>query len=296
MNLKTGSTRLGVGLAALLVAAAAGTAQAQNFSYPNFSSTAGLQLNGTSASTPGLSGEGNTLSLTAPVRQSVGTMYYGQRVQVNLGFTTEFRFRMRDITGLGSDGIAFIVQNSGATAMGGAGGGMGFATNLGIQTDAQGNTINQGIANSVAVAFDTWDNSNDWATIAGGNVLTVQTNGLGRNRPDAPFSLGGVSVPGSFNDTAVHSVRITYTPGFMQIFYDNLATPRLTVPVDLSTAMNLTNGQAFVGFTASTGGFTNVQRHEILDWSFGNNIPAPGAASLLAVSGALAARRRRRTA
>lgn len=293
MNLKTGSKAFAAGLVALTLASAAGTAQAQSFSYPNFDSTAGLQLNGTAAPSPGLIGEGNTLSLTAPVRQSVGTMYYGSRVQVNLGFTTEFRFRMRDITGLGSDGIAFIVQNSGLTAMGGAGGGMGYATNLGIQTDGMGNPINQGIANSVAVAFDAWDNSNDWQTIAGGNVLTVQTNGLGRNRPDAPSSLGGVSVPGSFNDTAVHTVRVSYVPGLMQIFYDNLTTPRLTVPLDLSTTMNLSSGQAFVGFTASTGGFTNVQRHEILDWSFSNVIPAPGAASLLTLSGLMAARRRR---
>lgn len=295
MSSKTATTIL----AAAALAATAGAASAQNFSYPNFNSVAGLQLNGTAAPSAGLGSEGSTLSLTGPVRQSVGTMYFGQRVQVNLGFSTEFRFRIRDQVNpgaAGSDGIAFLVQNSSVNAMGGAGGAMGYATNLAIQTDSQGNTINQGIANSVAVAFDTWDNTGDWDTIPGGNILTVQTNGVARNRPDANFSLGSIPVSGRFNDAVVHTVRINYVPGTMQIFYDNLQTPTLSVPLDLSSTLNLTNGSAWVGFSASTGGFFSVQRHEIIDWSFNNQIPAPGAASVLALSGALAARRRRRAA
>jgi hypothetical protein len=272
---------------------AAGAANASSFTYTDFNSVAGLTLNGTAQQTPGLTGEPQTVSLTLPVRQSVGTMYATDRQPVNLGFTTQFQFRIRDRVNAGSDGLTFIIQNAGVNAMGGAGGALGYATNLAIQTDSMGNIINQGIPNSVAIAFDTWDNTGDWPTIPGGNILSVQTRGLLRNTPDSGASLGGAPIPGSFNDGAIHTVRITYVPGLMSIFYDNLVTPALSVPLNLSNTLSLTSGSAFVGFTAATGGFTQVQRHEILNWSFSGVIPAPGAAALLGLGGLLATRRRR---
>ena len=283
--------KIGV-LAVLAMAGASGSAMAQ-FSYTNFNDVSALALNGVATQSTGLSGEQSTLSITPPVRGSAGSFYYNSAQRVDLGFTTDFHFRVRDRSGTGSDGLTFIVQGQGANALGGTGGAIGFGTNLAFPTTP----TNTGISNSLAVVFDTWDNSANWATIPGANVISVQNSHLGASSPNTPSaidSLGGVAVSGAFNDGATHLVRVTYVPGIMSIYYDNLATPALTVPVNLSNALNLIGGQnAFVGFTAGTGALINVERHEIRDWTFGSVAPAPGAATLIGLGGLAAARRRR---
>jgi MYXO-CTERM domain-containing protein len=283
-----------VGLAA--VAGTTGRADAQlvqTINYLNFNDTSAMTLNGVATQSAGAGSEQMTLSLTPPTRASAGSAYFSTAQRVDLGFVTDFRFRVRDRSGTGSDGLTFIVQNQGLGALGGSGGAIGFGTNLAFPVSP----TNTGILNSLAVVFDLWDNSANWPTVPGANVITVQNSHLGSgsaNTPSSIDSLGGVAVSGAFNDGATHTVRIAYTPGVMQIYYDNLATPTLSVPVNLSSALSLTNGQtAFVGFTAATGALVNVERHEIRDWQFSSVVPAPGAMALLGLGGAIAARRRR---
>lgn len=287
------------GLAALTLAAMAGLASSasaqlvQTINYTNFNSVAGLQLNGTTTQTPGLALEPNTLSLTLPAtantgQSQVGTVYHNNKQLVDQGFVCDFKFRMRDRNGVGADGMTFIIQNDSATAMGASGGALGFATNLAFPA------AGTGIGNSLAIAFDTWDNSTNWSTIPGANVITVQTNGLLPNVPSSDKSLGGQAVSGAFNDAAIHQVRVSYTPGVMSIYFDNLAVPVFNVPVNLANTLSLDpNGSAWVGFTAATGARINAQRHELIDWQFSSVVPAPGVASLLALGGLAALRRRR---
>lgn len=272
----------------------ASSAQAQlvqTINYQNFNDVSSLVFNGFATQSAGLVGEQQTISITPPATSSKGSVYYNQRQNVDLGFVTDFSFRIRDRSGAGADGLTFIIQNASVNAIGGSGGALGFGTNMAFPTN------NTGIVNSLAVVFDVWDNSANWATIPGANVLTVQTAHAGFNQPNTPSSidsLGGIPVSGAFNDGAVHHVRVAYTPGTMQIYFDNLATPALTVPVNLTNTLNLTNGtSAFVGFTAATGSSVNVERHEILDWQFSSVVPAPGSVALLGLGGLIAARRRR---
>ena len=56
----------------------------------------------------------------------------------------------------------------------------------------------------------------------------------------------------------------------MSVFLDDLATPVLTVPLDLSSTLDLDGGRAWVGFTAATGG--GWQNHDILNWEYGLRI------------------------
>lgn len=278
-------------LAGMIAAAGISTgaqAMVEQFNFTNFNNVSSLQLNGVATQSAGLVGEQSTLSVTPPVGASVGTAYYNSRQNVNGGFVTDFKFRIRDKNGVGSDGLAFIIQNQGLNAMGASGGAVGFGTNLAFPS------AGNGISNSVAIVFDTWDNSANWLTIPGAAVVTVQTNGLSPNLPSSDKSLGGIAAAGAFNDGAVHDVRIVYTPGSMSIYYDNFATPILAnIPVNLDTTMALTAGGAFVGFTAATGAMVNRERHEILTWSFSNTIPTPTSAAVLGLGGLAAVRRRR---
>jgi hypothetical protein len=72
------------------------------------------------------------------------------------------------------------------------------------------------------------------------------------------------------DDGAIHSVKIQYQPGTLSIYLDNMTTPVLNVALDLADRIGLADGQAWVGFTAATGG--GWQTHDILNWQF--NSPA----------------------
>ena len=58
------------------------------------------------------------------------------------------------------------------------------------------------------------------------------------------------------------------------VYVDNPTQPALGVAVDLSQLLNLSAGQAFVGFTAATGGLAEV--HELVSWSFDESAPPSG--------------------
>ena len=263
----------------LLAAGLASPALAQ-FSYPNFASTANLTFNGVAVQT------GNTISVTPPVGASAGSFWRTGNQLMGLGFVTNFTFRISDIAGVGADGFAFVLQNEGLTALGGTGGAIGYATNLAFPSQI-------GIGNSIAIEFDTWNNGNNWPDFGNGNHVSIQTNGLSANLPGSANSLGAANPTTNMSDGAIHAVRIVYTPGLMQVFLDDLTTPLLTAPVTITNHMSLTSGRAFIGFTAATGGAANAERHEILSWDYEGVIPAPGAASLLALGGLVAMRRRR---
>lgn len=274
-------------VSAAAVAGLAGSAFASAFSYSNFNSTAGLTLVGATTAGAGLSGEQNTLSLTQPGQfSSVGGVWKTDKQDVGLGFVTDFKFRVRDRGQVGpADGLAFVIQNASVSALGGAGGAIGFATN------PFGGT--SGISNSLAIVFDTYDNNGAGFVQSGtSNVVQVQSKGLLPNTPTADANLGVSGSIGSFADGAIKSGRITYTPGVgIQVFFENLASPVLTVPVTLSNQIALSGIQSWIGFTSATGGAP--QRHELIDWTYNGEVPTPATAALLGIGGLVAARRRR---
>lgn len=272
---------------ALVVVGLAGSAMGSAFNYTNFNSTTGLTLVGSATAGAGLGGEDNTVSLTQPAQFSnAGAMWKTDKQDVGLGFVTDFSFRVRDRgNGPAADGFAFIIQNSSVTALGGAGGALGFGTN------PFGGSA--GIPNSLAIVFDSFDNNGAGFIQSGtANVIQVQSRGLLPNVPTADANLGVSGSQTAFADGAINQARIRYTPGLgIEVFYQNLASPVLTVPVNLSTQIGLSGIQSWVGITSATGG--SPQRHEIINWSFDGQIPTPASASLLGLGALVAARRRR---
>lgn len=275
-------------LAAVAAAGLAGSAFASGFSYSDFNSTTGLTLLGSATAGAGLSGEQNTISLTQPAEFSnAGGVWKTDKQDVGLGFVTDFSFRVRDRGNAGpADGLAFVIQNASLSALGGAGGAVGYATN-----PFGGSS---GIANSLAIVFDTFDNNGAGFVQSGtANVIEVQSKGLLPNAPTADANLG-VSAPQSagFATGDIRTGRIIYIPGTgIQVFYQNLASPVLTVPVTLSSQIALSGIQSWVGFTSATGG--TPQRHELVSWSFEGAVPSPASATLLSFGALVAARRRR---
>lgn len=203
---------------------------------------------------------GDRIRITAAKEQTVGAVWQNEKRQVNAGFETTFRFQLteRGGGGGGADGFAFVLQNSGTTAIAGRGGAGGFA--LG---DGTGNPSAPGIPNSIAIFFDTYRNPD--AKDPSNNYIAICTNRTLREMSwPAPRLAFTRKLPFRLNDGREHQARIVYQPPVVRVYLD-AREPVLSAAVDLSTVMDGA-GRAYVGFTASTG--SGYENHDIFNWTF----------------------------
>lgn len=227
--------------------------------YSDFSSTAGLNLVQDAVAA------GGVLQVTPSVSWQNGAAWFGIQQHLADGFETRFRFRLTPVGG-GADGFTFTLQGMSPTAIGDDGGCMGYSNGYG--SPPMTCSVPNGITRSLVVEFDTYFNGD---MDPNANHISVQTRGEDPNCADQIYSLGLTTTIPDLNDGAAHTVVIRYAPGTMSIFLDDLVTPVLTVPLDLTAYPALPWGWA--GFTAATG--SSLQSHEILEWHFteglGNN-------------------------
>jgi hypothetical protein len=97
------------------------------------------------------------------------------------------------------------------------------------------------------------------------------------------------------SDGAVHTAKIDYTPGQFQVILDSVSVLNVSDPsLDLTSLLALPgNTDAYVGFTAATGG-GGQENHDLLNWSF-TAVPVPAAMWALLAGLAVARRRRHRS-
>ena len=275
----------------LFLGVLATTAPAQSFHYPDFTDVSGLVMNG------GASQASPVLRVTDANGNQAGTVFYDQAVGVVGGFETTFTFQLTNPTCGGADGMSFVLHNDedGLSALGDTGSAMGYSY---YSSSPAGTSI----ANSLVVEIDTWQSGGDISE----NEISVHTNGTGDNSHNEALSLGSVTPAGiDMSDGNVHTMRINYSPGTLDVYLDDMTTPVLSVTYDLTAGgtysgggsaggLSLINGtDAYVGFTAATGGCT--ENHDVLSWEFGpatlgtpfcsSNANSTGSPSILTASG-----------
>ncbi len=240
---------------------------ATTITYSDFSDLSAFQLNGSAAtiSNP----VGNALRLTDGLSQS-GSAFLTNTISLNnqASFSAAFDFRITDPIGIsdsdgqGADGLVFVIQTVSNTA-GGSGGGIGY----------------QGLANSVGIEFDTWNNGY-WDDYDG-NHVGIDINGNVN-------SVVQRSVTPRMNNGAIWSAWIDYN-GLTDLLEVRIsdngirsASAFLSYTVDLESVLGSPN--AFIGFTSGTGAAGGD--HDILNLEFRDDynpvdVPEPTSLGLL---------------
>lgn len=197
--------------------------------------TSGWNLQG-AARVANVTGTGNSELLLCPVNQTSGAAFFKQAINLSMcsKWKAEFDFRLYD--GTGADGLAFCFLDVPPS---------GFVIGAGLGIPAT--------ANGLKVCFDTWNNCipfnpstvhNDMpkVEIRWGNGYNECTGQPTRTNADGKISF--------IRSTKYNHAEITYDNGKIQVFVDSI----------LMIAGNQQfNFSGYLGFTASTAGYTDNQ-------------------------------------
>ncbi len=212
----------------------------------------------------------NVLTVTDGNTGEARSAFYSTPVSYLSGFTASFNYTATPGTANPpADGIAFVVQNSSATALGGGGGGIGY----------------QGITPSAALEFEIYNNTAGYFGRTG-----FDTNGnIGENNNLAMVNL---------NSGNPINVTLTYTSGgaITETLLDTVthATESFNYTQDLGSVLG-NGGNALFGFTGATGGasanqvisnfsLTYAGVNSVADYSANNVTLTGGATATIDVS------------
>lgn len=190
----------------------------------------------------------------------------------------------RSCSTYGGDGLAFVLHNDKNTSavLGLPGRGVGY----------------QGIKNGIAVELDTWYNPEEEMGDLPFDHISIQASAP---RLDGtfltPFTSSRIAGPRRVNigDGRIHRVKVQYYNhirydllnyfsasthtlayltddgearrlGTMVVYYDDMEVPLVAVPLNLNAALQLTENQAYLGFTSATG--RGWEKHDVTEWYF----------------------------
>ncbi|RZI94596.1 MAG: PEP-CTERM sorting domain-containing protein, partial [Rubrivivax sp.] len=166
----------------------------------------------------------------------------------------------------------------------------------------------QGVANSVAIEFDSYNNGE----VGASNHVGIDVNGsLASLSPVSPYGISGCTggnygATGCMSNGKIWSAFVNYDGTTQKLNVSvqeaGSALIQLITDFNIDIATALGTNDAFVGFTAATG--SGWQNHDILNWQLANDtsivgpgrLPEPADLALLSLAGvaALFASRRRR--
>lgn len=252
-------------LAALGLLAISATTTAQSFTFTDFSSVSSLTLLGNAAQS------GTALRLTANSSNQTGWAWRQGAVPVVAGFDTTFSFRITPPTvGTKAEGMALVIHDdpNGLATTGGTVWGMGYGTGANTAT---------GIRNSIAIELDTFQDG--FLSDTSANELTIHTRGPLGNHENEQYSIARNTPATNLSNGLIHSLRVRYVPGTIEVFVDGATTPAISRAYSLTTGGQyvsgaavappvLATGTAIVGFCATTGAGTLTELVEILSWTW----------------------------
>jgi hypothetical protein len=272
----------------LMLLSVAENARGQALVFPNFVSTTGLTIN--SAATQ-VTSDGTVMHIADNTRNDRGS-FFSTTTRNVASFSTSFQFRLSnrggtsDGTASGGDGFVFVIQRAGNTAL----------------STSNGESLGYlGIGSSIGIEFDTFQNA---------SRSDPSSNHIGIDTAGSVNSLATVNVATDFDNSNLWTAWIDYNGSTLEVRANETGirpgSALLSYSLSNSTLSSILGAtNAFVGFTASTGGAW--ADHDIIKWTFsdtfvsggvtaGQAIPEPatyaGLAGLIALGIAAGIRRR----
>jgi hypothetical protein len=212
----------------------------------------------------------SVLELTDGGFGEASSAFLSNRVGIQ-NFTTTFNIQITPGTFPMADGMAFVIQGDGASALGLPGGGLGYGS------DTLGGQI--GLIRSLALKFDLYNNAGEGTDSTGiftnGRSPTLRAQGLGAGFPDTSIDLSGTGIDLHSGD--VFAVTLTYDGNTLtETIRDTVTNASFTTTYTVDIAGLLGSDVGYVGFTGGTGGLTAVQ--DVLSWTYTATIPKHGQA------------------
>jgi hypothetical protein len=205
-----------------------------------FSSTTGLQLNGSAVAS-----NDTRLQLTDGGLSEAGSVWWNTPINIQ-AFTTTFQFQLSNAQG---NGFTFTIQNAGATALGGDSAGLGY----------------QDILKSVAVKFNFYNYNGE-----GSDSTGIYTNGQAPVLPTVDISPSGIQL-GS-GDSIQATVSYTGLTLTLQLF-DLVTNKTFTYSQAINIPQIVGANTAYVGFTGGTGGLSSSQK--LISWAYSTQAVHP---------------------
>lgn len=193
---------------------------------------------------PECSDSTTTYLLTANITNQSGQIWNTTKINLTRRFDVQFEMFMgTKAYSIGADGMTFALQNIGLTATGSPGGGLGY----------------QGLAPSLAVEFDTYQNAWDPAYCH----TAIEKNGdidhtdLSGNNLAGPAKLSPINA--TLPDGAWHNVEIIWNPLYdsLSVYFD--CSFRVGYQGDIVDSVFSGNPNVYWGFTGGTGADDNIQ-------------------------------------
>lgn len=201
----------------------------------------------------------NCYSLTPNIAWQNGTVWYADQIDLTQAFSLEFYMNFGSADAAGADGMVFVLQTVGTSAIGQAGGGIGF----------------QGFNPSFGIEFDTFENA-EISDIASDHVAFLKNGNVAHNNiNNLSGPVQASSTLANVEDGQNHIVKITWNPNtqIVQLYFDCVL--RLSTQVNLINSIFNGNPNVFWGFTGATGGMYNQQSVCLGDYLISDNNPDP---------------------
>ena len=183
----------------------------------------------------------NCYTLTTQVLTQSGSVWNANKINLNDPFDFNFNVFLgcQDVNG--ADGIVFILQPI-STSLGATGEGMGFL----------------GVSPSIGISLDTWQNLNLNDPVF--DHISIQANGVVAHGTDLAGPVQASTTREDIEDCAWHVFRISWDPAaqWLRAYFDGQL--RVETRVNLIGAVFNNDPLVYWGFTAATGGASNLQQ------------------------------------
>ena len=185
---------------------------------------------------------GGALQLTTGSQNQTTSAYYSTPVYIG-AFTTEFDLRLSTpASSTSGEGITFVIQNAGSTALGSGGDGLGYA----------------GIPNSAAIKFNIFNSAGQ-----GNDSTGLYLHGATPTVPSIDLTSSGIELGSG------HLIHVTVTYEGTTLTWtlkDTVNSLKVFEQVAVNLPHAIGSNTAYVGFTGAEGDGATIQN--ILDWTF----------------------------